>query len=276
VRLHQAREDAEAEMRQAQLIAAMEAQAQEQTKAQLEQVLSEMAKMKQEKMDFVRKLSSLAGEHASAETNFNSLNQLMADLKTELSESRGHIQMLMDERTANDAKVRKIFEEREAMEAAVVQLEGALRNEKARAREAETVLMNAADDMKSSLENEIITARRQAAERESKLQWELTEKTKKLVATEEILESEISAHANQVENLQGALLNVNRELEAEKQTSKALQDQIDGIQKTIWLRKYDASSPRSPRPGYLHEHQSDTYVTSGTGVYAGQVGYTKF
>merc|ERR1711959_7189 len=47
---------------------------------------------------------------------------------------------------------------------------------------------------------------------------------------------------NTVADLKAALTKANHQIDSERAKAQALQDEIDGIQKTIWLRKYDAAS----------------------------------
>jgi hypothetical protein len=276
VRLHQRAEDAENEMRQAQLVASMEAQAQERVQNELMKALAEIDRLTKDRDDFFLKMKQTEGERADAVKELKDVTLIMQELHLEVSTGKQQIAALIQENRDNNEKARSIFHEREQMENTIAQLEAEMGNHKARAKADNDRLTKLGIDSQKAHEAEVLQMKRDFAETESKLQYELTEKTKKMVSLEQALADRTTAYENEITDLKQALLVANRAKKDEEDKAKALQDQIDETQRTIWLRRYDPSSPRSPRPGYIHERESDPNALVGAGLYAGQVGYSKF
>jgi len=77
----------------------------------------------------------------------------------------------------------------------------------------------------------------------------------------------------QISSLKIELGKSSKEVEEERARAEKLQEEIDSIQRTIWLRKYDAASPRSPRASFMHDREADPHAEAIPGLYAGQVGF---
>lgn len=275
VRLHQRAEDAENAMGQAQLIASMEAKAQEQTRAELGRVLQEMENMKREREEFLRKMQMRESKNSDAARTLEQVMEHVSQLKADLQESKTQVTMLMNEKRTTDEQVKKIFDERGRMEAGIMQLETELRNEKRKSKEEHDRLFAIGQGAQGEAERLMLTLKRDFAERESNLQAQLTEKTRENLDLSSELQDKTTRYENKIGDLEQIEIMKMREIVAEKEKSAELQAKIEGIEKTIWLRKYDATSPRKPNHGFVHARQSDPHASSGTGMYAGQVGYSR-
>lgn len=274
VRLHQRAEDAENEMRQAQLISTMEAQAQEKLHSELNRALMAMEGLNREGQELKLRLSATEEARVEAVNSLSAASELLASLKSEVVSGKREVAALIEEKKANEEKARSIFMERERMENSITQLEGQLRQQKAMADQEIDRLTELGMKSQRGHEDEVRRLTAEHVEAMSRVQYALDEEGQRAAQLEHQLEDTTTTYEAQVDDLKHAIVRANRSIDAEKQNTQDLQDQIDDTKKTIWLRKYDASSPRSPRPGYLHERESDPHAGGG-GMYAGQVGFER-
>lgn len=264
VRLHQRAEDAEQEAAQARMIAAMEAEATDKVRAQLGAALAELARMENEKGEFLLALEADMRE-TSKLTELQQALSLIREHHATCSENEA----LLREKAETEKKVKTLFDERTARTNEVRHLQLQLKQARqdtlleherlvALGQQSEREAQRRAREMRAQCEYETADLREDHALK--------TEEHR--VATERLATAE-----QEIIDLKQMLAQANKQVEEERANVEAKQAEIDGIHKTIWLRKYDAASPR--RPG-RHEKEFDPHAEfAGTGgLYAGQVGFS--
>lgn len=276
VRLHQRAEDAENEMRQAQLIAAMEAQATNQVKARLDDAMREIQSLRAERETFLHQIQSEKDSKSQTCNDLEHATGVMGSLRADLEKSRQECMTLKNAMEGNNDKVSRIFSEREMSEANIRDLTSQLAHVKKEALEERNRIVQLGEKAMKDQEERFNKIVHEHNITLGRVQGELSSTTEQLSLSKVKLEETTANYEGQIADLKSALLEATRRFDDEKARCFALDQQLENINKTIWLRKYDHATPRTPLAGLdKYERTGDPHVGTAA-MYAGNPGYSRF
>lgn len=235
--------EAEQEASRARLAASMEAKECDRLREQLHLSENEVRRLQSVQSEFEDKLHLMAS-HQEEQAN---LTSLLANVNSQLEEARVH-QRQYDQLTAEqEVKVQHVLEEMNCLRWQLNQQTKEMTKQKELAAKEQDRLVQIGLKAQENHEYVLLCKQREFQELCARLEV-------KLATVEESNQHlQMAANATQqtVDDLKEALQSQVAETQAALGTVHVLEDELESIQKTIWVRKYDPmnspGSPRSPR-----------------------------
>jgi len=229
--------EAEQEASRARLAASMEAKMCDELRELLHESQAEVGRLVSMQSVFEEKLHNMAS-HQEQDTHVT----MLADVSRQLEEARGSCAQYEQFKALQEAKVRQVLEEMDRLQWKLSQqAKDMVKLKENSAREQDRLVQIGLNAQK---DHEYVLA---ANQREFKqLCAKLEDKLAAIENSNQQLRMSARATEATVDDLKEALRSQVAETQAALGTVHDLEAELESIQKTIWLRKYDPMSPAQP------------------------------
>jgi len=256
-RMEQARsrlaaQEAQEEASRARLAASMEAKKCDQLRGLLAQERAENAAMRADRESFVSMLNVMQREKGSLESKGEDLMSLYIVVKDELDSARTQMEAVEREREEQRALMLAVFKEKEETEFQLAAMKQQMDTDRARAQEELGKLIRSRQKVDRKHEKALSAAKREYDDLHVKLAVAVEECESSNTELRQLQDSTDT----QIFELKQALAAQVVQTQTGSKVIERLENELESLRKTIWLRKYDPMSPRSPARSHLVANDS--------------------